>query len=116
METKTKTKEGPVWSGAEELPRLTPVIVSVRQLVADDGADSSVVHRPESRNERQELQTGSSLVLAPPPIPVPGKRVDPDRRPGNVVTATAASLGSDRLTINRRLMAWMAYPAGGVGS
>lgn len=42
-------------------PGLTPVIVSVRQLVADDGSDSSVVHRPGGRND-----VGfSSAALAP---------------------------------------------------
>lgn len=42
-------------------PGLTPVIVSVRQLVADDGSDSSVVHRPGGRND----VSFSSAALAP---------------------------------------------------
>lgn len=35
----------------EQSPDLTPVVISVGQLVADDCSDSSVVHRPKSRND-----------------------------------------------------------------
>lgn len=32
-------------------PELTPIIISVCQLMADDCSDSSIVHRPRSRND-----------------------------------------------------------------
>lgn len=35
----------------EEGPDLTPIIISVCQLMADDCSDSSIVHRPRSRND-----------------------------------------------------------------
>lgn len=34
---------------AGEVPALTPVIISVGQLMADDRADPTIVHRPGSR-------------------------------------------------------------------
>lgn len=32
-----------------KVPDLTPIIISVGQLMADDGSDPAVVHRPGSR-------------------------------------------------------------------
>lgn len=49
---------------AGKVPELTPVVVSVGQLVADDGSDPAIVHRPGSRkDDAGEFRLQFSLLV-----------------------------------------------------
>lgn len=40
---------------AQKAAVLTPIIISMCQLMADDGPNSSIIHRPDSRGDKSPL-------------------------------------------------------------
>lgn len=47
---------------AQKAAVLTPIIISMCQLMADDGPNSSIIHRPDSRGDKSPLLVKKSSL------------------------------------------------------